>query len=202
MKSTPFCGRATSIPSILPVTWGAARAMPAGHGPSWPLRRPLAASRLVPQTPTFVRVNYGKVLHFGCQTPAARTRTRVNGCKLLEFRVFQWPLWIRRVLVRAQEGQLEARWLLAAVAPCLFAEGRAKSATLRTWLNLAADTAGARSYLASRPPRRRLRAGDLSASWPRLSGHVARGASGRDYAKGKGPLLFNPALQEIRCHTF
>jgi hypothetical protein len=27
------------------------------------------------------------------------TRTRVKGCKLLEFRVFQWPLWIRRVLV-------------------------------------------------------------------------------------------------------
>jgi hypothetical protein len=35
-------------------------------------------------------------------------RTRVYGCKLLEFRVFQRPLWIRRVLVRAQEGQLEA----------------------------------------------------------------------------------------------
>jgi hypothetical protein len=27
------------------------------------------------------------------------TRTRLNGCKLLEFECFQWPLWIRRVLV-------------------------------------------------------------------------------------------------------
>src|SRR6266542_2196038 len=37
------------------------------------------------------------------------TRTRVNGCKLLEFRWFRWSLWIRRVLVRAQEGQLGSR---------------------------------------------------------------------------------------------
>ena len=36
------------------------------------------------------------------------TRTRLNGCKLLEFRWFWRPLWIRRVLVRAQEGQLVA----------------------------------------------------------------------------------------------
>jgi hypothetical protein len=40
------------------------------------------------------------------------TRTRVYATKLLELRRFQRPLWIRRVLVRAQEGQLEARWLL------------------------------------------------------------------------------------------
>jgi hypothetical protein len=33
------------------------------------------------------------------------TRTRAKGCKLLEFAVFYWPLWMRRVLVRAQEGQ-------------------------------------------------------------------------------------------------
>ena len=40
------------------------------------------------------------------------TRTRLNGSKLLEFGVFYCPLWIRRVLVRAQEGQLETRpWL-------------------------------------------------------------------------------------------
>ncbi len=37
------------------------------------------------------------------------TRTRANGCKLLEFRWFRWSLWIRRVLVRAQERQLKAR---------------------------------------------------------------------------------------------
>jgi hypothetical protein len=44
------------------------------------------------------------------------TRTRVNGCKLLEFGVLYCPLWIRSVLVgprrppsaRAQEGQLKA----------------------------------------------------------------------------------------------
>ncbi len=43
--------------------------------------------------------------------------------KLLELRVFQWPLWIRRVLVRAQEGQLKAEqarsagsaWVLSSV---------------------------------------------------------------------------------------
>ena len=39
-------------------------------------------------------------------------RTRVNGCKLPELGWLQRPLWIRRVLVRAQEGQLEARRLL------------------------------------------------------------------------------------------
>jgi hypothetical protein len=33
------------------------------------------------------------------------TRTRVKVSKLLEFGVFYCPLWIRRVLVRAQEGQ-------------------------------------------------------------------------------------------------
>ena len=36
------------------------------------------------------------------------TRTCVKGCKLLELEVFQCRLWIRRVLVRAQEGQLKA----------------------------------------------------------------------------------------------
>jgi hypothetical protein len=45
------------------------------------------------------------------------TRTRVNGCKFLEFMGLGWPLWIRRVLVRAQEGQLEGpashRWCWA-----------------------------------------------------------------------------------------
>jgi len=50
--------------------------------------------------------------------PASGGRTRVEACKLLELVRFQWPLWIRRVLVglrppaaRAQEGQLEARGL-------------------------------------------------------------------------------------------
>jgi hypothetical protein len=33
------------------------------------------------------------------------TRTRVKDSKLLEFGGFRRPLWIRRVLVRAQEGQ-------------------------------------------------------------------------------------------------
>jgi len=31
----------------------------------------------------------------------------VNACKLLKFNQLMVPLWIRRVLVRAQEGQLE-----------------------------------------------------------------------------------------------
>ena len=43
------------------------------------------------------------------------TRTRVNGGKLPEFERLRRPLWIRRVLVRAQEGQLEGpipfRWI-------------------------------------------------------------------------------------------
>ena len=34
------------------------------------------------------------------------TRTRVKVGKLPEFERLQRPLWIRRVLVRAQEGQL------------------------------------------------------------------------------------------------
>src|SRR5215210_5064876 len=33
------------------------------------------------------------------------TRTRIFGSKLLEFGRFLRPLWIRRVLVRAQKGQ-------------------------------------------------------------------------------------------------
>src|SRR4029453_8411639 len=33
------------------------------------------------------------------------TRTRIKGSKLLEFGGLKWPVWIRRVLVRAQEGQ-------------------------------------------------------------------------------------------------
>jgi hypothetical protein len=37
------------------------------------------------------------------------TRTRVKCCKLLEFMGLQRPLWMRGVLVRAQEGQLKAR---------------------------------------------------------------------------------------------
>jgi hypothetical protein len=37
------------------------------------------------------------------------TRTRVNGGKLLEFPRLLPPLWIRRVLVRAQEGQWPVR---------------------------------------------------------------------------------------------
>ena len=36
------------------------------------------------------------------------TRTRVKVSKLLELGVFYCALWIRRVLVRAQEGQLQA----------------------------------------------------------------------------------------------
>jgi hypothetical protein len=58
----------------------------------------------------------GKLRHLGEQGTADSsmqagklqrrvTRTRVNGCKLLEFRRLTRPLWIRRVLVRAQEGQ-------------------------------------------------------------------------------------------------
>src|SRR6266702_3311450 len=38
------------------------------------------------------------------------TRARVEYCKLLEFDRLSGTLWIRRVLVRAQEGQLEARY--------------------------------------------------------------------------------------------
>src|SRR6266516_2902878 len=38
------------------------------------------------------------------------TRPRVEYCKLLGFSRLLGPLWIRRVLVRAQEGQLEARY--------------------------------------------------------------------------------------------
>jgi hypothetical protein len=52
------------------------------------------------------------------------TRTRVKGGKLPELEWLQRPLWIRRVLVRAQEGQLEGpalpRWCWAFFffAPC------------------------------------------------------------------------------------
>ena len=45
----------------------------------------------------------------GRVTSVVRQRTapsRVNGCKLPEFNALQASLWIRRVLVRAQEGQL------------------------------------------------------------------------------------------------
>ena len=48
------------------------------------------------------------------------TRTRVKGCKLLEFGVFYCPLWIRRVLVRAQEGQLEGPIPLWWIGPFRF----------------------------------------------------------------------------------
>ena len=44
------------------------------------------------------------------------TRTRVKGSKLLEFGWLQRPLWIRRVLVRAQEGQLESAGPLTLVS--------------------------------------------------------------------------------------
>jgi hypothetical protein len=37
------------------------------------------------------------------------TRTRVNGGKLRAFRRLPRPVWIRRVLVRAQEGQWPAQ---------------------------------------------------------------------------------------------
>jgi len=37
----------------------------------------------------------------------------MNGCKSLEFRPYLWPLWIGRVLVRAQEGQCPGRNLRA-----------------------------------------------------------------------------------------
>jgi hypothetical protein len=43
------------------------------------------------------------------------TRARVNGSKLLGLGWFWWPLWIRRVLVQAQEGQLAG-----AKAPAVF----------------------------------------------------------------------------------
>src|SRR5687767_10767375 len=44
------------------------------------------------------------------------TRTRVNGGRLPEFGRLQGPLWIRRVLVRAQEGQ----WPVQQHRPCFF----------------------------------------------------------------------------------
>jgi hypothetical protein len=43
-------------------------------------------------------VKYGKVRQEARQTPAAGDRTRVDGCKLLELKQVQRPLWIRRVL--------------------------------------------------------------------------------------------------------
>jgi hypothetical protein len=48
------------------------------------------------------------------------TRTRVKGGKLPEFGALQRPLWIRRVLVRAQEGQLEGPIPLRWVGPFHF----------------------------------------------------------------------------------
>jgi hypothetical protein len=47
-------------------------------------------------------------------------RTRVNGSKLLELRLLQRSLWIRGVLVRAQEGQLEGPIPLRWVEPFRF----------------------------------------------------------------------------------
>src|SRR5439155_15938849 len=55
-------------------------------------------------------------------------RTRLGGCKLLEFSGLCSPLWIRRVLVdptrspsaRAQEGQLEGPMLLCSVEASVF----------------------------------------------------------------------------------
>src|SRR5262245_14735400 len=44
------------------------------------------------------------------------TRSRVSACKLAEFGELQWPLWIRRVLVRAQEGQLKSAGALTIVS--------------------------------------------------------------------------------------
>jgi hypothetical protein len=55
------------------------------------------------QTPTFERVKSGKVQHERLKFQHRMTRTRVNGGKLPEFGWLPWPLWIRRVLVRAQE---------------------------------------------------------------------------------------------------
>jgi hypothetical protein len=48
------------------------------------------------------------------------TRTRVNGCKLPEFGRLQRRLWIRRVLVRAQEGRLEGPSYFGGVGPSVF----------------------------------------------------------------------------------
>jgi hypothetical protein len=64
-----------------------------------------AGRALNPQTSTSVCAKYSRFEHSSQQTPAAGDTTRVNGSKLLEFRGLQRPLWIRRVLVRAQEGQ-------------------------------------------------------------------------------------------------
>ena len=40
-----------------------------------------------------------------CSRSSHACLAEINDCKLLEFRWFRCPLWIRRVLVRAQEGQ-------------------------------------------------------------------------------------------------
>ena len=48
------------------------------------------------------------------------TRTRVKVGKLPEFERLQRPLWIRRVLVRAQEGQLEGPIPLWWIGPFRF----------------------------------------------------------------------------------
>ncbi|HMH82394.1 MAG TPA: hypothetical protein VK531_05945, partial [Gemmatimonadales bacterium] len=58
------------------------------------------------------------------KTPASGDTNSHFNSKLLEFRWFWCPLWIRRVLVRAQEGQLKAPsqlWAAAALSfsvPC------------------------------------------------------------------------------------
>jgi hypothetical protein len=57
------------------------------------------------QTPTFERVKGGKVRHESLKFRQRVTRTRGNGGKLPDFEWLQRSLWIRRVLVRAQEGQ-------------------------------------------------------------------------------------------------
>src|SRR6266849_9295765 len=73
------------------------------------------------------------------------TQPRVDARKLLEFKGLTGPLWIRRVLVRAQEGQLKARhrvpgppcrdflrvWFWHEVISELETTGRCSLATLR-----------------------------------------------------------------------
>ena len=72
------------------------------------------------QISTFARVKYGKVQHETQQTPASGDTNSRKGSKLLEFKRLLRPLWIRRVLVRAQEGQLEGPTPLWWVGPFRF----------------------------------------------------------------------------------
>jgi hypothetical protein len=80
---------------------------------SWPplraaVLRPTARVPCTRRTSTSERAKGGRFRQQSRQIPASGETNWREGRKLLELSRLQRPLWIRRVLVRAQEGQLEA----------------------------------------------------------------------------------------------